>query len=40
MNWKGYGFSKSCNKIDITGQTPGMIVAVRIRGIGTNGPGA
>ncbi len=38
-NWKNYIICINCMKIEITGQTPGKTVSVRMRAIGSNGPG-
>jgi hypothetical protein len=39
-NWEENGTYLRCSKIEIGGFTPGKVVSVRIRGIGTHSPGA
>jgi len=39
-NWKENGTYLRCSKIEIGGFTPGTMVSVRMRGIGTHSPGA
>ena len=38
-NWQDYNIFTSCNKIEISGQTPGKTVSARLCGIDRNGPG-
>jgi hypothetical protein len=39
-NWAAAGTFMHCSNIQLTGLTPGKMYSVRLRGIGTNGPGA
>jgi hypothetical protein len=39
-NWRDHGMSMHCSNIVTSGYTPGMVYYSRLRGIGTNGPGA
>ena len=38
-NWRYFTSVKNASKIDIAGQIPGKTISVRMRGIGSNGPG-
>jgi hypothetical protein len=38
-NWLAAGVFRHCSHIDLTGLTPGSKVSLRMRGIGSNGPG-
>ena len=38
-DWTHYASIKSANKFAVVGQTPGRLVSVRMRAIGSNGPG-
>ena len=39
-NWKAEGIHVHCSHIELTGLNPGKLYSVRLRGIGTAGPGA
>ena len=38
-DWSHYASIKSANRFQIAGQTPGTLLSVRMRAIGSNGPG-
>jgi len=39
-NWTAAGTFKNCGRIELAGLTPGKVYSVRVRAIGTAGPGA